>query len=70
MTAQNPPTIITSHCLLTHLHTKLNLSPWQVQWIECLSAYKLDFTYLPGSDAAIPDALSWLHTVVVEFSWL
>ena len=38
--------------------------------MEYLSAYKLEFVYCPGSDAAVPDALSRLHTVVVEPSWL
>ena len=38
--------------------------------MEYLSAYKFDFVYRPGSDAAVPDALSRLHTVVVEPSWL
>ena len=38
--------------------------------MEYLSAYKLEFVYRPGSDAAVPDALSQLHTVVVEPSWL
>ena len=38
--------------------------------MEYLSAYKLEFVYHPSSDAAVPDALSRLHTVVVEPSWL
>ena len=38
--------------------------------MEYLSAYKLEFVYHPGSDAAIPDALSRLHAMVVKPSWL
>ena len=38
--------------------------------MKYLSAYKLEFLYYPGSDAAIPDALSWFHNVVLEPSWL
>ena len=58
--------IVTDHCPLTYLHTQPHLSPQQVWWMECLSAYKLEFVYHPVSDAAITDALSWFHTVVVE----
>ena len=62
--------LVTDHHPLTHLHTQPHLSPWQVRWMEYLSAYKLEFVYCPSSDAAVPNALSWLHTVVVEPSWL
>ena len=62
--------IVTDHRPLTHLHTQPQLSPWQVRWMEYLSTYKLEFVYRPGSDTAFPEALSRLHTMVVEPSWL
>ena len=38
--------------------------------MEFLSAYKLSFEYQPDWEAVVPDALSCLHTVVLEPGWL
>ena len=38
--------------------------------MEFLSAYKLSFEYQPGKEAVIPDALSYLYTMVLEPVWL
>ena len=38
--------------------------------MEFLSACKLSFEYRPGHEAVVPDALSHLHTVVLEPGWL
>ena len=38
--------------------------------MELLSAYKLSFGYQPGCEAVVPDALSHLHTIVLEPGWL
>ena len=38
--------------------------------MEFLSAYKLSLEYRPGCEAVVPDALSHLHTVVLEPGWL
>ena len=38
--------------------------------MEFLYAYKLSFEYQPGREAFVPDAFSYLHTMVLEPSWL
>ena len=38
--------------------------------MEFLSAYKLSLEYQPGREAVVPDALSRLHTAVLEPGWL
>ena len=38
--------------------------------MEFLSAYKLSFEYQRGYEAIVTDALSHLHTVVLEPGWL
>ena len=38
--------------------------------MEFLSAYKLSLEYQPRREAVVPDALSHLHTVVLEPGWL
>ena len=38
--------------------------------MEFLSACKLSFGYQSGCNAVVPDALSYLHTVVLEPGWL
>ena len=66
----NHKRVITNHWPLTYLPTKPHLSPQQVCWMEFLVLYKLAFEYCPGPEAAVPDAFSWLHSVVLEPSWL
>ena len=38
--------------------------------MEFLASYKLSFEYWPGPEAAVRDALSRLHSVVLEPGWL
>ena len=38
--------------------------------MEFLSAYKLSLEYQPGREAVVPDAVSCLHTAVLEPGWL
>ena len=62
--------VLTDHGPLINLPTQPHLSPCQVNWMEFLSMYKLSCEYWPGKEAIFPDALSHLHTVLLEPSWL
>ena len=62
--------VLTDHSPLVNLPMQPHLSPRKVHWMEFLSAYKLSFEYRPGHEAVVPDVLSYLHTVVLEPSWL
>ena len=41
-----------------------------MRWVQFLEQYKLDFVYRPGREAAVPDFLSRIATVVVEPGWV
>lgn len=62
--------VLTDHAPLVHLFTQPNLSKRQVRWMEKLSEYHLDIRYRAGPEAVVPDALSRIHTLVVEPGWL
>ena len=61
--------VLTDHSSLIYMATQPHLSPRQVHWMEFLSAYKILFEYLLGKEAIVPDALSHLHTAVLEPGW-
>ena len=62
--------VVTDHAPLTSLHSQPHLSARQVRWLEFLGAFHLVFDYRPGRDAAVPDFLSRISSVVVEPGWL
>ena len=37
---------------------------------NCLEQYKLDYVYCPGREAAVPNFLSRIATIVVESGWV
>ena len=41
-----------------------------MRWVQFLEQYKLDYVYHPGREAAIPDFLSRIATIVVEPGWV
>jgi transposase InsO family protein len=51
-------TVVTDHKNLQYFMQKQNLSSRQVRWAEYLSEFNFEWVYRPGSEAAVPDALS------------
>ena len=41
-----------------------------MHWVQFLEQYKLDYVYNPGREAAVPDFLSCIATIVVEPGWV
>ena len=41
-----------------------------MRWVQFLEQYKLDYVYRPGREAAVPDFLSRIATIVVEPGWV
>ena len=41
-----------------------------MRWVQLLEQYKLNYMYHPGREAAVPDFLSCIDTVVVEPGWV
>ena len=41
-----------------------------MHWVQFLEQYKLNYVYHPGREAAVPDFLSRIATVVVEPGWV
>ena len=41
-----------------------------MRWVQFLEQYKLDYVYRPGQEAAVPDFLSHIDTIVVEPGWV
>ena len=41
-----------------------------MRWVQFLEQYKLDYVYHPGREAAVPDFLSRIATIVVEPGWV
>ena len=41
-----------------------------MHWVQFLEQYKLDYVYHPGREAAVPDFLSHIATIVVEPGWV
>ena len=41
-----------------------------MHWVQFLEQYKLDYVYRPGREAAVPDFLSRIATIVVEPGWV
>ena len=62
--------VLTDHAPLVHMFSQPNLSKRQVRWMEKLSEFHLDIRYRAGKEAVVPDALSRIHTLVLEPGWL
>ena len=41
-----------------------------MHWVQFLEQFKLDYVYHPGREAAVPDFLSCIATIVVEPGWV
>lgn len=54
----NPFTVVTDHRPLEHFMTKRFLNQRQANWATILSEYNCKFTYRPGTENTIADALS------------
>ena len=41
-----------------------------MHWVQFLEQYKFDYVYHPGREAAVPNFLSCIATIVVEPAWV
>ena len=53
---------LTDHKGLTHLLNQKNPSGWQACWIEKISNFTFEVTYIAGSENVVADALSWIYS--------
>nr|GAT56033.1 predicted protein [Mycena chlorophos] len=53
--------VVTDHKSLEFFHTQRNLSPRQVRWMEYVSRFDFDITYIKGELNKAADALSWYY---------
>ena len=62
--------VVTDHSPFEYLHLQPHLSSRQVCWVQFLEQQKLDYVYRPGKEAAVPDFLSRIASVVVKPGWV